>query len=87
MKKKYNKELTIKELAALPDNNIDYSDIPELDDKFWDNAKIFVPEEPKQQLTIRLDADIVEWFKSQGKGYQTRMNAVLRSFYDSQNHL
>ncbi|MCK5284639.1 MAG: BrnA antitoxin family protein [Alphaproteobacteria bacterium] len=86
MKKRYNKELSINELAAIPDEAIDYSDISQLDDRFWSEAKIVFPEENKKQLTLRLDADIVEWFKSQGNGYQTRMNAVLRSFYESQAH-
>jgi len=85
MKKKSDKALTIKELAALPEREIDYSDIPELNDEFWDNAIIRAPEN-KQRLTVRLDADVVAWFKSQGRGYQTKMNAVLRSFYESQNH-
>jgi len=40
----------------------------------------------KEQLTLRLDADIVEWFKSQGKGYQTRMNAVLRGYVKAHQH-
>src|SRR4051812_27924059 len=38
---------------------------------------------PKQQLTVRLDPDIVQWFKDHGPGYQTRMNAVLRSYVDA----
>jgi uncharacterized protein (DUF4415 family) len=40
--------------------------------------------QPKKQLTVRFDADVVEWFKGQGKGYQTRMNAVLRQFMEHQ---
>lgn len=83
MKKPYSKELRLEELAALPDEKIDYSDIAELDASFWDDAKIVLPEDNKKQLTLRLDADIVAWFKSQGKGYQTRMNAVLRSYYEA----
>lgn len=86
MKKPYSKELSLEELAALSDEKIDYSDIAELGASFWNDAKIVFPEDNKKQLTLRLDADIVEWFKSQGKGYQTRMNAVLRSFYESQAH-
>jgi len=86
MKKPYSKELSLDELAAMPDEKIDYSDIAELDASFWNDAKIVFPEDNKKQLTLRLDADIVEWFKSQGKGYQTRMNAVLRSFYEAQAH-
>lgn len=62
-------------LDAIRDEDIDYSDIPELDDSFFKKAT-------KSSVTVRLDSDMVEWFKSQGKGYQTRMNAVLRAFYE-----
>jgi uncharacterized protein (DUF4415 family) len=81
---KYKKSLTPKQIAKMTDADIDFSDIAELDADFWKKAKIVVPEKPKEQLTLRLDADVVEWFKSQGKGYQTRINAVLRSFYEAQ---
>ena len=56
---------------------------PGLGPDFWKQARVVVPEGPKKQLTVRLDADVVAWFKSQGKGYQTRINAVLRSFYEA----
>jgi uncharacterized protein (DUF4415 family) len=49
----------------------------------WANAKVGFPG-PKQQLTVRLDKDVIDWFRSQGSGYQTRMNAVLRSFVEAQ---
>lgn len=49
----------------------------------WANAKVGFPG-PKQQLTVRLDKDVIDWFRSQGSGYQTRMNAVLRSFVAAQ---
>jgi uncharacterized protein (DUF4415 family) len=49
----------------------------------WANAEIGIPA-PKQQLTVRFDSDIVDWFKAQGSGYQTRMNAVLRRFMEAQ---
>lgn len=83
MKKRYDKELSIEQLAAQSDADIDFSDIPEADDAFWKEAKVRFPDEPKTPLTVRLDADVVKWFKAQGKGYQTRMNAVLRSFYEA----
>ena len=84
MTKKYAKELTAKELATLPDSAIDTSDIPELDEKFWKNAHVVMPEDRgKIQITAKFDADMVGWFKTQGKGYQARMNAVLRSFYEA----
>ena len=48
------------------------------DAEFWENARVVIPK-PKQTVTIRLDADLLEWFRRQ-KGYQTRINAVLRSY-------
>lgn len=83
MTKRYEKPLTSKELAALPDSEIDTSDIPELDDAFWANAELRPPL-TKSAISIRLDQDILEWFKSQGKGYQSRINAVLRAYYEAQ---
>ena len=84
MKKRYKKELTAEELAALPDAAIDTSDIPELDKAFWDQARVVMPEQRnKTQVTAKFDADMVAWFKRQGRGYQGRMNAVLRSFYEA----
>jgi uncharacterized protein (DUF4415 family) len=67
-------------LAALPDDKIDYSDIPPLTEKFWENAVRNPFYRPvKQQLTVRLDADVIQWLRRQGEGYQTRLNALLRS--------
>ena len=63
-------------LAKLDDADIDTSDIPELDEDFFRRAELRVP--VKQAVTIRLDADVVEWFKGQGAGYQTRINQLLR---------
>ncbi|HTV65275.1 MAG TPA: BrnA antitoxin family protein [Bryocella sp.] len=65
------------------DSDIDYSDIPKLGNAFWKNAKLVMPE-PKDRLTIRIDHDVVEWLKKQGSGYQTRINAILRSYMVSQ---
>ncbi|MGH7155341.1 MAG: BrnA antitoxin family protein [Acetobacteraceae bacterium] len=50
----------------------------------WSKARVVYPQ-GKEVITLRLDRDVLEWFKRQGKGYQTRINAVLRSFYDA-NH-
>jgi uncharacterized protein (DUF4415 family) len=77
-----SKEQRLKKLYEIKDKNIDYSDIPELDENFWENAVIEYPEK-KKPVTLRLDADVLSWFKSLGKGYQTRINSVLRSFYDA----
>jgi uncharacterized protein (DUF4415 family) len=67
------------ELAVRPDSEIDFSDIPPLTENFWKNAVRNPFYRPvKQQLTVRLDADVVAWLRRQGKGYQTRLNHVLR---------
>jgi uncharacterized protein (DUF4415 family) len=49
---------------------------------FWDNAKVWVPPR-KEQITLRLDPDVIGWFKRTGKGYQSRMGAVLRSYVEA----
>jgi uncharacterized protein (DUF4415 family) len=61
---------------AMKDEDIDTSDIPELDASMFANAKILLPQR-KESITLRVDKDLLEWYKSLGKGYQTRMNAVL----------
>lgn len=67
------------ELAEMPDDTIDYSDIPELDESFWETAKVGVPQR-KHSISLRLDQEVYLWFKSQGKGYQSLMNAILKSY-------
>jgi uncharacterized protein (DUF4415 family) len=63
----------------MKDNDIDFSDCPEMDEEFFKHAKIVLPEN-KETVTIRLDKEVLEWFRAQGKGYQTRINALLRSY-------
>ena len=70
----------LKKLAEMPDSEIDYSDIPPLDEKFWKNAVRNPFYRPvKHQLRVRLDSDIIAWLKKPGKGYQTRLNQMLRA--------
>jgi uncharacterized protein (DUF4415 family) len=67
------------QLAERPDSEIDFSDIPPLKESFWKNAVRNPFYRPvKQQLTVRLDSDVVAWLRRQGRGYQTRLNNVLR---------
>ena len=92
MKKGTSKRLTPKQraelrsLAALPEDAIDTSDAPELLD--WSGAKRGLFYRPiKQQLTLRLDADVVAWFKrhtTSNEGYQTRINRALREYMQGQ---
>jgi uncharacterized protein (DUF4415 family) len=66
-------------LKAMKDEDIDYSDIPELTPEFWARAKVVMPRH-KQPVFLRLDGDVLQWLKHQGKGYQTRINAILRAY-------
>lgn len=66
-------------LAALPDDRIDTSDIPEVPPGAWKDAvrgRFYRP--VKQPVSLRLDADVIAWLKKRGKGYQTRVNRILR---------
>lgn len=66
-------------LAAMPDEAIDYSDIPPLTEAFWANAARGRAHRPtKTSTTVRIDSDVLAWLRAQGRGYQTRINAILR---------
>ena len=67
----------------MKDSEIDYSDIPALDKSFLKKATTAWPP-VKKQLTIRLDADVLNWLKGHGRGYQTRINRILRVVMESQ---
>jgi uncharacterized protein (DUF4415 family) len=69
----------LKALATRPDSDIDTSDIPEMTEEQWKNARRghFYPPR-KRQITARVDADVLDWLKAQGKGYQSRINAIQR---------
>ncbi|MGS7251859.1 BrnA antitoxin family protein [Pseudomonas sp. LAM2023] len=69
-------------VAGQDDRAIDTSDIPELDENFFREAELRVP--AKQAVTIRLDSDVLAWFKGQGSGYQTRINQLLRQYMQAQ---
>ena len=77
------RHLTPAEARLLDATPIDYSDIPPLSDEFFTKALAEWPP-AKQQLTIRLDADVLKWLKAQGRGYQTRINRILRTAMESQ---
>lgn len=78
----------LRALDELRDDDIDVSDIPPLTEKFWANGvrgKFYRP--IKKQVTLRLDADVLDWFKAQqggARGYQTAINAALRKVVDGE---
>ena len=69
-------------IKAMKDRDIDFSDVPELDDNFFAEATLWPGK--KKQITIRLDYDVVDFFKTKGRGYQSSINATLRSYMEAQ---
>ena len=78
-----------KRVDALRDNKIDFSDSPELTPEMFARAIVrrgFKPVKHKKLLTLRIDSDVVEWYRSQGPGYQTRINALLRAYMEERKN-
>lgn len=69
-------------VSSMPDEQIDYSDAPTLPDAVWMKAATELPQ-TKKQITLRIDADVLEFFRSTGARYQSRMNAVLRAYVEA----
>jgi uncharacterized protein (DUF4415 family) len=78
------RQLTEEEQKRLDKARIDYSDIPPLGDEFFATAQRAWPP-AKQQVTIRLDSDVLEWLRTNGRGYQTRINRILRAAMENQH--
>lgn len=81
-----------KKLAEMPDKDINFSDIPELDETFFNNAKLVKRKPATEAISIRVDTDTLEWFRSYAKnhpeikGYQTLINDVLRTYVTHQTN-
>jgi len=76
----------IERLRNMKDEDIDFSDIPETTPEMWAKGvlrKNFKPIPRKSQLTLRIDQDVIEFFKSQGRGYHTRINQLLRAYMEA----
>jgi uncharacterized protein (DUF4415 family) len=71
-------------LRDLRDEDIDFSDIPPQTGGGWRRVSELVPAENKQQITLRLDADLIAFFRSTGRRYQSRINAALREYVTAQ---
>lgn len=74
-----------KRIDAMTDADIDFSDIPEATPEMFARAVLrrnFKPIPRKKQLTLRVDSDVVDWYKNQGPGYQTRINSLLRAYME-----
>jgi len=80
MTKNYEKPLALEELAKRPDKDIDTSDVPELDEAFWEKAKVSPPR-TKPNVSLRLPQEVIDFFKEESpKGYTGRMAAVLSAY-------
>ena len=77
------RELTIDELIAMQDDEIDFSDIPEADEDFWKDAKVVIPK-ARKQIRFDVDQEVLEWFSKFGHSYQARMNSVLKAYVNAQ---
>ena len=70
-----------KRIDAMTDEEIDTSDIPPLDDKFFARATVRMPK--RVSVTMRVDADLMEWFVAQGEEYESLINSALRRYVES----
>ena len=68
----------LSEIESLSEDAIDTSEIPELDDDFWENARQIVPEN-----YLKIEHEILEWFKKQGQDYHAKINKVLRAHIET----
>jgi uncharacterized protein (DUF4415 family) len=71
-----------KRIDAMRDSDIDLSEMPELGPEFFANAILWPG--PKKQITLRIDPDVLAFFRKHGRGYQTTINAVLRKYVEAQ---
>ena len=91
---RFNSDMSLEEreknLAEMKDEDIDFSDIPELDEAFFENAKLVKRKPATEAISIRVDVDTLEWFRnyaenhSKIRGYQTLINDVLRTYVKHQ---
>ena len=88
--KKYRGQTDWERIDSLTDGEIEAAvasdpDAELLDEAFWARARVVEPQQ-KRAISLRVDLDVLEWFRETGKGYQTRMNAVLRAYMEAQRH-
>jgi uncharacterized protein (DUF4415 family) len=76
-------EAEMQALRDLRDEDIDFSDIPRLTSSGWRRVSDLIPAENKKQITLRLDADVIEFFRGTGRRYQSRINAALRDYVNA----
>ncbi len=85
IKKSSRSKTNITKLRQTNDTNINYKDNPATTKEFWEDAKIFMPQH-KVHISLRLDENIINYFREEGKGYQSRINAILKAYINTHPH-
>ena len=85
IKKNSHSRTNMTKLRQKEDKNISYKNSPATTKEFWKDAEIFMPQH-KVHISLRLDEDILSYFKEEGHGYQSRINAVLKAFINTHPH-
>ena len=75
---------TLQKTRERSENSGRSADVQPIDPAFWETARVVEPPGHKQSVHLRLDSDVLDWFRGQGRGHLSRMNAVLRSFMEAQ---
>ncbi len=83
--KRSKSRTNLAKLRRKSDKSINYEDSPATTKEFWKDAEVFMPQQ-KVPISLRLDEDIIEFFKEEGSGYQSRINAVLKAYMNSHPH-
>ena len=79
----FDSALNPEQIGAVKDEDLDFSEIPELDETFWQQARLVEPDRT-EQISLRIRRSVIQWFKRPGKGYQTRINRVLETYVQAQ---
>ena len=85
IKKNLRSRTDIAKLRQKNDKNINYEDSPATTKEFWKDAKVHMPQH-KVHISLRLDEDIINYFREEGKGYQSRINAILKAYMNIHPH-
>jgi len=85
IKKNSRSRTNIAKLRQKTDKSINYENNPATTKEFWEDAKIFMPQY-KVHISLRLDEDIIHYFREEGKGYQSRINAILKAYINTHPH-
>ena len=85
IKKSSRSRTNLTKLRRKNDKSINYSDSPATTKEFWKDAEVFMPQH-KVHISLRLDENIVNYFKEEGSGYQSRINAVLKAYVNTHSH-